>query len=287
MQTPAFYSEIRSLVANDELLKNKTDADLEERDLERLFEKERAIRVFDELGLAPGNLTVQEKLKNLSLAENGHLFKGTFLSLGKRNQIHAICPSATESKFIFFKGAQRNEILALETLNGNLLQQFEKMLMLLRTHVPLGRDRAKNEDVYEIPMVALREFVANAFVHRNYGSEVQSYVQVELYDDRLEIKSPGHLPDDVDVNKIEGSVLINPVVAAVFHLFQYVERAGTGIGVAQHALLSQGLQPARIENIHHPKMVKVTVFRGKLSGRDSHSPRFFDSLLQNLKSVFS
>lgn len=248
-------------VGTSELLKNKHSEDLDEKELGRLFAMERVVRVLNDSEHSASDLTSHQKLLQLALAENGHIFKGTFLCLGKQNQIHTICHTATESKFIFFKGTDRIKILALETLNGNLLRQFEKMMLLLRTYIPLGRDRARSEDIYEIPIVAVREFVANAFVHRDYGSDVQSYIQVELFDDRLEIKSPGHLPPNVDVHKIEGTVLINPVIAAIFHLYKHIERAGTGIRVAQQTLQAYDLKPARIENIDNPKMVKVTIFR--------------------------
>ena len=165
----------------------------------------------------------QQRLVHLSLAENGHLFKGTFLCFGQPNQIQTISQSATESKFILFKGTVRAHILALETVNGHLIRQYERMMLLLCQHIPLGQDREKNEHIYEIPIVALREFVTNAFVHHNYSQHVRSYIQVEIYDDRIEIKSSGHLPDNVDVNKIEGTVLVNPTIAAVFYLYKYIQ----------------------------------------------------------------
>ena len=247
-----------------ELLKDKNTNDLDEKELNRFFKMERVIQSFDEEELMMDELPIQKRLIYLGLAENGHIFKGTFLCLGRRNQIQTISHSATESKFIIFKGMNRAHIALLETLNGNIIRQFEKMMMLLRLHIPLGRDREKSEDIYEIPMVAIREFIANAFVHRDYSSTVQSYIQVEMYDDRLEIKSPGHLPPNVNVNKIEGTILINPTIAAVFHLYKYIERAGTGINISQLSLQQHGLKPATIENVDNPKMVKVTIYREKV-----------------------
>ena len=211
----------------------------------------------------------QQRVVHLSLAENGHLFKGTFLYFGQPNQIQTISQSATESKFILFKGTERAHILALETVNGHLIRQYERMMLLLCQHIPLGQDREKNEHIYEIPIVALREFVTNAFVHHNYSQHVRSYIQVEIYDDRIEIKSPGHLPDNVDVNKIEGTVLVNPTIAAVFYLYRYIEKGRTGITIAQNALREHGLPTATIENINSPQMVKVTIFRQHL---DVHTP---------------
>ncbi len=251
-----------------EVLRSKSADDLDEKELVRLFEKERVVRAFDEEGISMDGLTARQRLAHLALAENGHLFKGTFLCLGKRNQIPAVCPTATESKFIHFKGVDRVNILALETLSGNILHQFERMMMLLRTHIPLGRDRAKSEDIYEIPVLAMREFVANAFVHRDYGDVVKSYIQVELFDDRLEIKSPGHLPKEINVDNITGTFLTNPTIAALFYLYKHIERAGTGINIAQQALLEHGLDKAVIENLDYPKMVRVTIRRKASSDQE-------------------
>ena len=218
-----------------ELLKDKQARDLDEKELVNFFKLERIVRSFDESELVLHDLSVQKRLVHLGLAENGHLFKGTFLCLGKRNQIQIISHSAIESQFIIFKGNDRANFLILETLSGNVIRQYEKMMMLLRVHIPLRRDREKSEDIYEIPMVAIREFVANAFVHRDYKDSVQSYIQVEMYDDRIEIKSPGFLPPNVDVDNIRSTVLINPTIAGIFHLYKHMERAGTGINRAQKA----------------------------------------------------
>ncbi|MBL7787920.1 MAG: TIR domain-containing protein [Chitinophagales bacterium] len=244
-----------------DVLMNKTTNDLNEQQLEALWKAERVQLLLNEESEQWQQWNEQERLRHLELAENGHLWKGTFLCLGKRHQIRGVCESATESKFIVFKGKTRDHILAMESLNGNVLQQYEKMMLLLRRYIPLGRDRHLSSDIYEIPMVAVKELVANAFVHRNYDPQTRSLVQVELFDDRLEIKSPGQLPHELNPNHIEASVLINPSVSAIFYLFQYVERAATGIHKAQTVLKEYGLPPAEIVNIDSPPMVKVTIMR--------------------------
>ena len=48
------------------------------------------------------------------------------------------------------------------------------------------------QDVYEIPPDAIRELIVNAIVHRSYIDH--SSIQIAIYDDRLEITSPGRLP---------------------------------------------------------------------------------------------
>ena len=48
------------------------------------------------------------------------------------------------------------------------------------------------QDVYEIPPEAIRELIVNAVVHRSYIDH--SSIQIAIYDDRLEITSPGLFP---------------------------------------------------------------------------------------------
>lgn len=273
--------------STSELLNHKTINDLEEKELIWLFEQERVLQFFENTNTALQGLTNHEKLRHLSLAENGHIFKGTFLCLGQRHQIFSVCHTAIEAKFIQFKGTGKEFILVLDSLHGNLLRQYEKMMLLLRTYIPLGRDRANSADIYEIPIIAVREFIVNAFIHRSYENDVRSYIQVELYDDRLEIKSPGQLPENVNVRHIEGTVLVNPVIAAIFYLYKHIERAGTGIQIAQVALKNHGLKPARIENIQSPQMVKVTIFRNRYVPNLDKSKGFFGRLLDGFRHVFS
>lgn len=243
------------------VLMNKTTNDLNEAQLTALWQEDRVQFLLGEEDEHWQEWDAHERLRHLGLAENGHLWKGTFLCLGKRHQIRGVCETAAESKFIFFKGNTRDVILAMENISGNILEQYEKMMHLLRRYIPLGRDRQLSSDIYEIPISAVKELVANAFVHRSYDLQTRTHIQVEMFDDRLEIKSPGLLPSQLDPNRIEASIFINPSISAIFYLFKHVERAATGINKAQTALKEYGLPPAQIENIDKPPMVKVTIWR--------------------------
>ena len=89
-------------------------------------------------------------------------------------------------------------------------------------------------DFDEYPTRAVEEAIANALIHRdytNYGSEVH----IDIYDDRLEVMSPGGMFDGGvpiqerhDIRTI-GSSRRNPVVADVFNRLNYAERRGSGL----------------------------------------------------------
>ncbi|TAE18554.1 MAG: hypothetical protein EAZ95_03855 [Bacteroidetes bacterium] len=246
-------------IGTSEVLQDKTTDDLQPDDLALLFRQDEAL---ERLGEDADKLTAQEKLRLLALAENGHIYKGTFLAIGKHFQFRAVCESALESKFTYFKGKERLDDIAFENVTGNILHQYNRMMFLLRQHIPKRRDRSKDENVYEVPIEALREFVANAFVHRDYSQETRTTVYVEIFDDRIEIRNPGAFPKGTQPNRIIESVLINPTMMAVFMLHNHVEQKGTGINRAQRILEAQGLPKADIDfGNDEVRRVTVTIYR--------------------------
>jgi predicted HTH transcriptional regulator len=247
-------------VGTSEVLQAKSSADLDKEDLEALLESTRTIRQFSEDKIDTKKLKPQEKLVQLSLAANGHIFKGTFFCLGKTNQIELIDRTAGESKFMVFKGTTRTRFLVLETVRGNLVQQFEKMMRLLQVNIPLRRDVLNSEDVYAIPFVAFKELLANAFIHRSFDPQNRMSIQVELFDDRLEIRSPGLFPEHQDLNNTKSSITINPTIAAIFFLYGHIEKSGTGISRAKEALADASMLPPQLHQDFLLKYTQLTIF---------------------------
>ena len=79
---------------------------------------------------------------------------------------------------------------------------------------------------------AVTEAIVNALIHRSYvfpGSEIH----IDMYDDRIEIVSPGGMPDgsniaDKDIYHI-ASERRNPILADLFHRMRFMERRGSGL----------------------------------------------------------
>ena len=86
-----------------------------------------------------------------------------------------------------------------------------------------------NTDVYEIPPDAIRELIINAAVHRSYLDH--GNIQVAIYDDRLEITSPGKLPMGQTLERMkEGySQIRNEALASAFSYMNLIEHWGSGI----------------------------------------------------------
>lgn len=82
---------------------------------------------------------------------------------------------------------------------------------------------------WDYPEEAVRELLINALVHRDWTK--QDYVRVVAYSDRLEVISPGSLPNGMTVEKMKNGVIIqrNPLTARIFRDYGYMEHQGMGI----------------------------------------------------------
>ena len=113
----------------------------------------------------------------------------------------------------------------------SVLEVYEKAIEVFRDYyqyeVIQGADRKKME---KIPEAAFREAIANALIHRVW--DVDSQIRVSMFDDRIEIVSPGGLPSGITEEEyLSGklSVLRNRNLANVFYRLGFVEIFGTGI----------------------------------------------------------
>lgn len=89
---------------------------------------------------------------------------------------------------------------------------------------------AYRKKVEKIPAAAFREAMANALIHRVW--DVESQRRVSMFDDRIEIISPGGLPSGITEDEyLSGklSILRNRNLANVFYRLGFVEIFGTGI----------------------------------------------------------
>ena len=115
--------------------------------------------------------------------------------------------------------------------NVSVLEVYEKAIEVFRDYyqyeVIQGADRKKME---KIPEAAFREAIANVLIHRVW--DVDSQIRVSMFDDRIDIVSPGGLPSGITEEEyLSGklSVLRNRNLANVFYRLGFVEIFGTGI----------------------------------------------------------
>ncbi|GAE23151.1 ATP-dependent DNA helicase [Bacteroides pyogenes JCM 10003] len=87
-------------------------------------------------------------------------------------------------------------------IEGNLLHQFETIMDFFTRnlrHIQVG-DEFNSKGVLEIPYTSLVEFTVNALVHRSLNAKAP--IRIFIFDDRVEIHSPGTLPNGLTVDDI-------------------------------------------------------------------------------------
>jgi ATP-dependent DNA helicase RecG len=116
---------------------------------------------------------------------------------------------------------------------GRIDSQFEQsMSFVLRNLRREQRDQGVNsEGILEIPRIVFEELLANAIIHRDFF--VSAPIRIFMFDDRIEIISPGHLPNNLSVaNILSGnSNMRNPILAS--YATKVLPYRGLGNGIVR------------------------------------------------------
>jgi ATP-dependent DNA helicase RecG len=114
---------------------------------------------------------------------------------------------------------------------GRLSLQFEGTLaFVLRTlHWEQAGQSVNSIGKPEIPRIVLEELIANALIHRDYF--ISAPIRVFVFRDRVEIISPGHLPNNLTVDNIRSgnSIIRNPVLTS--YATKVLPYRGLGSGI--------------------------------------------------------
>lgn len=160
-----------------------------------------------------------------------------------------------------FKGETRSIFVDKKEFEGSIIMQLEKSYQYVLEKINLSSDIVGiyRVDKYEIPPKSIREVIANAVIHRSYLEP--NDIQVALYDNRLEITSPGMLLSGVNVKRMkEGySKLRNRAIASVFAYVNIIEKWGSGIPRIIHEIREYGLQEP--EFIPFENDFRVNIYR--------------------------
>ena len=166
----------------------------------------------------------RDTLKTLNLYSDGNGYNNAAGLLADRNHF----PGIDIVKF-----GENISVIQKRAIfeNISILEAYEKAVDMYRDYyqyeVIQGADRKKME---KIPEAAFREGIANALIHRVWDVEAQ--IRVLMFDDKIEIISPGGLPAGITEEEyLSGklSILRNRNLANVFYRLGFVEIFGTGI----------------------------------------------------------
>ena len=166
-----------------------------------------------------------------------------------------------------FLGNDRSHFLDSTELSGSACDVAEEAVnyVLKNTHIEYNINNLYREELYEIPLPALREVIVNAILHRNYLSP--SFIQIAIHPDRVEFFSPGALHGTMTKERMlrgNSSSLRNPLLADIFHRMNIVERWGSGIGRIFATCKEAGMMPPEYDV---DEMGVTVIFRRKQSVR--------------------
>jgi len=197
-------------------------------------------------------------LENLNLAKDGMATFAGLLLFGKNRQ--KFCPMATVQCV-----AVDDVVITCDTysdlennIEGTLDEIYDTTMAFLNRNmhkIPDG-EGFNSRSKWEIPREVFEEFIVNALIHRNYF--ISSSVKVFIFRDRVEIVSPGKLPDKLSLENAKTGISFarNPVLHSIAsYILPY---SGIGTGISRALSLYPDIE---IENKTDTEQFKVTIKR--------------------------
>jgi len=212
-----------------------------------VLDESAASRYFRLAGIS-GVIGTEELLVNLGVLEkngSGLAFNNAGLLFFARNP-GSILPHCVVT-CLLYKGNSKVHILDRKSFDFDLLRNIDETLLFIERHLNLAYEikETRRKEIMEIPEFVLREAIVNAVAHRDYF-EKGANVQVDIFDNRIEISNPGGLPKGLKPENFgKHSVARNSLIAALLHRCNYIEKAGTGIQRMREGMKEAGLlEPA-------------------------------------------
>ena len=165
--------------------------------------------------LAQHNQPLPQLLTNMNLMNQGQLNVAGGLLFAK-SPYYAL--PAFIVKAVAFVGTQIEDERYIDSrdITGKLADVFQQTLgfIVANTRAAQGEQGFNSQGQPEIPRIVWEELVANALIHRDYF--VSAPIRVLVFADRVEIISPGHLPNNLTIENIKAgnSNMRNPILAS-------------------------------------------------------------------------
>ena len=192
----------------------------------------------EQAGIDPG-------LPPMTVLENLHLVKDTGMThAGAWLLADDITRFTLQAGVIcaVFQGSTKSRVLDRKEFHGNLYAIYQEVMAYFQAKlnsalIPHAQGR---DERLELPESALREAVVNAIAHRDYRSTAN--VQVYIFQDRVEIVTPGGLPAGMREEELGSkSVPRNPLLFSLLYRMKLVEQIGSGIRRIRDACLEHGV----------------------------------------------
>lgn len=167
-------------------------------------------------------------------------------------------------------GGVGERFLDNKKIEGTIPQILDETLLFIRKNMKIktiiDTNTGKRADMTEYPLVAVREIIVNALVHRDYSIHTDfSPVTVRMFADRIEVENPGGLYGRTTLDTL-GKLTPdtrNPFIAGALEVLGETENRYSGIPTIRSEMKKAGLPEPLFENIHG--VFKVTLYNALIS----------------------
>jgi len=149
-----------------------------------------------------------------------------------------------------FKGKEVGTFIDQQDIIGTLRQQIDEAMAFVRRNIRFGwtLEHMPRKKMFEYPLEVIKEAITNAVAHRDLTQNAT--IRVAIFDDRIEVWSPGKLPVGVTIENLEKACQSrNPNICQRLFEMGYIEAWGLGIDMMNREMAKAGLsKPIYAEN---------------------------------------
>lgn len=250
------YQDVGQVFYDLSPVENSSLNDIDKDKVNAYFHKVYNRDIYDE------QININELFKNLKFLTYKNNKEtatvGGLLLFGKNPQD---CLSQASIKVVRFAGAGVDaDIIDSKDISGALDKQIDEAENFIKRNMKRSShlEGVKRIYKYEYPLEAVREIIVNAVAHRNY-SITGSKIRLMMFDDRLEVISPGRLPNTVTLENLPfAQSTRNQLIVRVLLGLGYIEELGTGINKIIKLLKRENNTEPKFEVIGEE--FKVTIY---------------------------
>ena len=180
-----------------------------------------------------------------------------------------------------FAGTDKSRLVDSLGIRSYLPVAADEAIAFTRKHLTREAviEGARQEDLWSVPLLAIREAIVNAVAHADYAQS-GSPIRVAIYDDRIEIENPGLLPFGLTIEDIVQGVskLRNRVIGRVFGELHLIEQWGSGIQRMTSACVEAGLPAPVFEEIGMHFRATISSIKVRASHADEKDGRILELL---------
>ncbi len=178
-----------------------------------------------------------------------------------------------------FKGNTRKIFIDKKDYSGAIYKQIDEAYQFVLKHINFGFDfkGLYRVESYELPERMVREIICNAVCHRQIMSN--SAIQVAVYDNRVEITSPGTLYGGLTISMIKNgrTAIRNKVIANALKYLHFIEQWGLGIISSIEECIERNIRIP--EFIEMSEAFRVNLYRPSYTQQDTQQDVLQDSYL--------